>query len=252
MAEERMSLLEMPRAAVVIIMAASVTFAVSVVVIILTAVLRRPASSCDSLGRNWARAVTWIGGVKVRREGGENLDPAASYVFASNHSSQYDIPVLQGHLGHSFRWLAKKELFRIPVWGRALRAAGYVPIDRSHGRAALKSLAEAAARVASGTSVMIFPEGTRSADGTLQDFKAGGFVLAIKAGVPIVPVALIGTYDILPKGRLPGRGGDVVLRIGSPVSVRDYVPRQKQDLADRIRGNIAALLEEGAEGCEKS
>ncbi|MCJ7603235.1 MAG: 1-acyl-sn-glycerol-3-phosphate acyltransferase, partial [Desulfobulbaceae bacterium] len=139
-------------------------------------------------------------------------------------------------------WLAKKELFQIPLFGRAMQLAGYISIDRSHGREALKSLQEAAERIAAGTSVILFPEGTRSLDGKLHDFKSGGMVLAIKSGVPLVPVGISGTYEILPKGRLLAKPGHVIIRVGKPIETRQFSAGQKHELAAKIQSEVARLI----------
>jgi 1-acyl-sn-glycerol-3-phosphate acyltransferase len=123
-----------------------------------------------------------------------------------------------------------------------MRRAGYIPIDRSHGRQALKSLHEAARKIAAGTSVIIFPEGTRSKDGRLHDFKAGAMVLAIKSGVDIVPVAIRGTYDILPKGRLLMNSGKVSLLVGDPIETKSYSTKDKHTLAKILQDDVARLL----------
>jgi 1-acyl-sn-glycerol-3-phosphate acyltransferase len=198
----------------------------------------------------WGRLILWMSGVSVRREGDGRLDPSAPYVFAANHQSQYDIFVLSGYLGHDFSWLAKKELFQVPLWGKAMLAAGYIPVDRSGGREAMKSLGQAASRIAAGTSVVIFPEGTRSPDGRLGTFKPGVMHLAVKAGVPVVPVAIDGTHHILPKGRLLPRSGAVTVHVGEPVEVGEYSFRQKQDLADRVCAEVTRLLERNRPGGE--
>jgi len=127
-------------------------------------------------GRMLCRA----GGLAVTVRGGEQLDPAKSYIFAVNHQSQFDIFVLQAHLDFDFRWLAKKELFAIPIFGPAMRVAGYIPVDRSHGRRAVQSLDEAAKRIAGGTSVVIFPEGTRSPDGKAKMCHTPSAVLGVR------------------------------------------------------------------------
>lgn len=237
-----MTLARLLRSCIVVAVTLLSTFAISLASILNLHVFRVPLKKLRKLTVGWARLILWCSGVRVKREGGENLDPDAPYVFAVNHQSQYDIFVLSGYLGHDFSWLAKKELFAVPLWGRAMRAAGYIPVDRSQGRAAMKSLAEAAGRIAAGTSVVIFPEGTRSEDGRLGEFKAGVMHLAIKAGVPVVPVAIEGTHGILPKGRLLPRTGGVTVRVGDPVDVSGYGPKEKQKLAQRIREEVGAML----------
>jgi 1-acyl-sn-glycerol-3-phosphate acyltransferase len=223
------------------------TLYISLAALFFVHVLGRSSESCQGLARSWGRLILRSGGVRVMKEGGGDLDPASPYVFACNHQSQFDIPVLHGFLGHDFRWLAKKELFQVPIWGAAMRASGYIAIDRSQGREALKSLSEAAAEVAAGKSVVIFPEGTRSPDGRLGDFKAGGMQLAIKAGVPIVPVAIVGTHRVLPKGKLLVTPGEVTVRVGAPLEVKGCRPREKHDLALRVRDRVADMLEEEGE-----
>jgi len=190
----------------------------------------------------WSRTITRLGGVKVRVEGMENLVPGQTYIFAANHQSQFDIFALDGFLMVDFRWLAKKELARIPIVGAAIGLAGSVFVDRSHGREAMKSLAEAATRIASGTSVVVFPEGTRTPDGNLQPFKSGAMYLAIKSGVDIVPLAITGGYEVLPKGRFFFRPGQMVVKIGKPVSTKHYSQKQKQELADLLHDQVASLI----------
>ena len=230
------------RSLLVMTVAPLLTLLVSIITLIWTVLFRRPADEAQVLGRFWGKTICVLSGITVKIEGLENLTPDKTYIFAANHQSQFDILTLQGYLKFNFRWLAKKELFQVPIWGAAMKRAGYIPIDRSRGRQALKSLDEAARRIADGTSVIIFPEGTRSRDGKLQPFKAGGMVLAIKAGVDIVPVAISGTYEVLAKGRLVLHPGNVLIRIGKPVPTADYRTNQKHELARRLQQDVAGLL----------
>ncbi len=194
--------------------------------------------------RYWGRIVCQLAGVQIRVEGFENINPQQTYIFAGNHCSQFDIFAFQGYFPHDFRWIAKKELFRIPLFGQAMLRAGYIPIDRSHGRQALKSLDEAARQIAAGRSVLIFPEGTRSADGLLQEFKAGAVVLAIKAGVPIVPIGFNGSYEVLPKGKLLPKNGQITIRIGQEIPTGHYKTSDKQDLARNLQTAVKNLLDQ--------
>jgi len=212
------------------------------VAIIMILIFRRSAADVQFLPRTLGRIIARLSAVSVSMSGADLLEQGRPYIFAANHQSQFDIFVLQGYLGCDFRWLAKLELFKIPVFGKAMQLAGYIPVDRAHGRKALKSLDEAARRIADGTSVIIFPEGTRSPDGRLGQFKAGTMVLAIKAGVPVVPVAIVGTHRILPKGRLLVRPGRVEIRVGTPIATSEYTVKQKQELAERLQGQVAELL----------
>jgi 1-acyl-sn-glycerol-3-phosphate acyltransferase len=236
-----MKLLAFLRALFVIPFALLLTLLVSLATLFMTLVLNRDAASIQWLATWWASSICRAAGVAVAVEWAEKLDPGRPYIFAANHQSQFDIFVLQGFLGVDFRWLAKKELFAVPVWGPAMRRAGYIPIDRSRGRKALKSLAEAAEKIGAGTSVIIFPEGTRSRDGRLQEFKAGAMVLALKAGVPIVPVAIRGTHEILPKGRLLMKPGTVQVRVGRPIETDAAMA--KHDLARIAQAAVAELLQ---------
>jgi len=205
-------------------------------------VLRRDAASVQGLAAWWAKSICTAALVSVTVTGTEKLDPGKPYIFAANHQSQFDIFALQGFLGVDFRWLAKKELFQVPIWGSAMRKAGYIPVDRSRGRQALKSLGEAAQKIAAGTSVIIFPEGTRTPNGMLQEFKAGAMVLAIKSGVDIVPVSIKGTYEILPKGKLLVNPGNVMIRVGKPIATKDRTTKDKHDLAKILQEEVAKLL----------
>ncbi len=237
-----MKLLHFPRALLTIPFALFLTLLISVATLIRTLILSGDASSVQGLAAWWARSISTFSGVSVTVTGRENLISGKPYIFAANHQSQFDIFALQGYLGVNFRWLAKKELFKVPIWGSAMRRAGYIPIDRSHGRQALKSINEAAQKIAAGTSVIIFPEGTRTKDGDMQDFKAGAMVLALKSGVDIVPVAINGTYEILPKGRLLMNPGDVSINIGNPITTTNYSSKDKHSLAELLQNEVKNLL----------
>ena len=206
--------------------------------------IRKSKSNAQQFPRIWGRLLCWIAGIRVRVEGQENLDPSQTYIFVGNHTSQTDIWTFQGYMPHDFRWIAKKELFAIPIFGAAMRAVDFISIDRSRGRKAVQSLNDAANRIAEGTSVLIFPEGTRSPDGHLQPFKTGAIMLAIKAGVPVVPVGFNDTHQVLPKGSLVTRGGNVVLRIGTPLPTSDFNVKDKQELALKLQQQVAELLDE--------
>jgi len=242
-----MSPLQFIRSLCTLILAPFLTLVVSAVSLIDLLWVRKSKIKAQVFPRYWGRILCGLSGVRVRVEGMENIDPGQIYIFAGNHCSQYDIFSFQGYFPHDFRWIAKKELFNIPIFGRAMHQVGYIPIDRSHGRQALKSIDEAARRIASGSSVLIFPEGTRSPDGTLKEFKTGAVLLAIKAKVPIVPLGFSGSYEVLPKGRLLPRGGEIVIRIGTPILTAHYQAADKQALATELHAAVARLLAQGAE-----
>ena len=218
------------------------TFVVSAISLIDLLWIRRSEIKAQVFPRWWGRLLCLLAGVRVEVEGFANIDPNQTYIFAGNHTSQYDIFSFQGYFPHDFRWIAKKELFRVPVFGQAMHKVGYIPIDRSHGRQALKSLDEAARRIAAGSSVLIFPEGTRSADGRLKDFKTGAVLLAIKAGVPIVPLGFAGAHKVLAKGRLIPKGGTITIRIGKPMPTGHYKLADKQQLALDLHEAVRQLL----------
>lgn len=234
------------RGVFVLVVASILTLFVSLATLLCLAVLRWPQEKFMKLTRIWARCVLAASGVSVQVEEGQSLEPDRSYIFAANHQSQFDILAMQGFFKADFRWLAKKELFRIPVFGPAMRMIGFIPVDRSHGRQAMKSLLEAARRIANGASVVIFPEGTRSPDGKLRDFKSGSVFLALKAGVPLVPVAILGTHEILAKGKLLARPGKVLIRVGNPIETKDFKPAQKQELLEVLRQAVADLMADSA------
>jgi 1-acyl-sn-glycerol-3-phosphate acyltransferase len=191
----------------------------------------------------WGRQLLWVGGVRVTIQGLQHLPPDRSCIFMANHQSNFDIPVLLGCLPAQFRWLAKAELFKIPVFGAAMKGCGYISIDRSDRKRAFASLARAAETIRAGTSVMIFPEGTRSVDGRIKDFKKGGFVLSVDAGVPIIPILLQGTFEIMPKGRLTIRRHPVTMTICAPIETADYTRKTKNQLIERVRTTMLTQFE---------
>lgn len=212
--------------------------------VILAALLLRSTNICHRIARVWARSILLISRVRVTVKGVENLDPARSYIFMSNHQSNFDIPVLLAFLPVQFRWIAKSELFKIPIFGRGMRGAGYISIDRSNRRSAIESLQKAARRIQEGASVVIFPEGTRSLDGEIKPFKKGGFVLAVDAGVPVVPIAIHGTYDIMPKDHWLIHAGEVILDIKEPIPASAFTRKTKDELMDCVRRRIFESFEQ--------
>lgn len=205
----------------------------------------RSGNPMHKIARFWGKSILVVSGVKVTVKGMSNIDPSAPYIYMPNHQSNFDIPVLLGHLKIQFRWLAKMELLKIPIFGRAMRKAGYISINRYNRQAAFESLKVAADRIKSGVSVLIFPEGTRSLDGNIRSFKKGGFVLAIDSGIPIVPVVITGTRAIMPRGKLRIHPGHVRMVIHQPIDTSTYTRETKEALMESVRRVICNNFETG-------
>ncbi|MGQ9646929.1 MAG: lysophospholipid acyltransferase family protein [Thermodesulfobacteriota bacterium] len=188
--------------------------------------------------RLWGKVALWANRVRVSIEGMENLKGKGPYIFMSNHQGSYDIFALLGHLPFQFKWLAKKELFSIPFFGWTMAAAGYISIDREGSRETVQAMNKAAKRIRDGMSVVIFPEGSRSPDGTIQPFKKGGFTLAIKSKVPIVPLAITGSREIMPKERLTAASGEIRIRVGRPMGTGLYSMKDRKALMEKVRESI--------------
>jgi 1-acyl-sn-glycerol-3-phosphate acyltransferase len=203
----------------------------------------RSGDPLHKIARVWGKSILLVSRVSVSVKGLSNIDRSSPYIYMPNHQSNFDIPVLLGHLTVQFRWLAKMELFKIPIFGRAMRKAGYISIDRYHRESAIESLKLAANRIKNGVSVLIFPEGTRSRDGKIRSFKKGGFVMAIDSGVPIVPVVITGTRAIMPKGRFRVYPGPVSMVIHKPIDTSTYTRETKEALMESVRRVICDNFE---------
>lgn len=191
----------------------------------------------------WARMALWLAGTTVEVEGAEKVPLHEPVIFMSNHQSNFDILALFCAIPRQFAWIAKEELFRIPIFGHSMGRAGYVPLDRGDGRRALKSMEKAAAMIRSGKSVVIFPEGTRTTDGSLLPFKRGGFLVAGKAGVPIVPVTVTGSLAINPPKRMELHRGRIRVRFSDAIPVPGAAGTNRDGLMEQVRQQIAARLE---------
>ena len=206
----------------------------------------RTGNSQHRIARIWGRMVLAVSFIHVRAEGLEKLDPHGSYVFVANHASFMDVPAILSRLPYQFRFFAKTGLFRIPFLGTHLRRAGHLQVDRSSPRASLKSMSAGARLIAErGVSVLLFPEGGRSLDG-LREFRDGAAYIAIKAGVPLVPIAIVGMRRLLPMGSIHIRRGKVVLRAGDPIPTAGLKPSAHTELTQRLYREVSRLLEEPA------
>jgi len=196
------------------------------------------------VARAWARTLLAVSGIAVRVQGLEQIDPEGSYVFMSNHLSYMDTPVALAHIPVQFRFLAKRGLFQIPFLGQHLVRAGHIPVPREDPRAAVKVMQRAAQTIQQKRiSLLIFPEGGRSHDGQLRSFKEGGAYIAIRAGVPVVPLAMIGTQKVLPFGAGIVTPGQVTLRILKPVDTHQLTLKDRGALTEKLREIILTELE---------
>jgi 1-acyl-sn-glycerol-3-phosphate acyltransferase len=198
------------------------------------------------VARGWAWLLLAFGGVKVKVVGGERVDPSRGYVIVSNHLSYMDTPALLHHMPLNFRFMAKRGLFEIPFIGGHLRKAGHISVPLDDPRAALKVLSHAGQALKQrGQSVLVFPEGGRSANGELQEFKDGAAYLAIKGGVELLPVCLVGMREVLPMHSVHIHPGEVTLRIGEPIDVSGMKSSDRQALTERAKNEIRALQQLG-------
>ncbi|MGH7506518.1 MAG: lysophospholipid acyltransferase family protein [Longimicrobiales bacterium] len=203
----------------------------------------------DRLAHLWARWALRVSGVRVRVEGLERLPKDAPRIIASNHESWYDVFALAAFIPGPYRFIAKKELTRIPLFGRAWQAAGHISVDRSDRQAAIRTLDSAGRSIREdNSSIVIFPEGTRSPTGELLPFKKGAFMLAIHTGVDIVPVGVSGGRRILPKGSWRVRAGELIVRFGAPIPTADYSESNRDALIQRVRDEIQRLKGPTASG----
>lgn len=209
------------------------------------------SSLADSSGRAqhacakwWSRCLLAVCGVRVRVRGREHFDDGRTYVFAANHQSYLDIPVVFGYLPAHFRIMAKGSLFHIPFLGWHLRRSGHMPVAKGNPARAARSLLEAASHVRRGTSVFIFPEGGRSPDGRFGEFKPGTFLLAIKSGAPVIPVTINGTRAALPMHSWHLRPGRVEMILHAPIDTAGMKRQAAEELAERVLGVIGADFDE--------
>ena len=194
----------------------------------------------------WTKMILTVGGVALNVKGLSQIDPKRQYVFMVNHQSNIDIPVLiQSLPAFRLRWIAKRELLWVPFFGWAMWAAKHITVDRSDRFHALGSFKKAKERMKDGVSLVVFPEGTRSSEGDLLPFKRGGFLLAVEAGTPIVPVTINGSGAILPKGDWRLRRGQIEVTVGPPVSVENCHPGTLRALSAHIREFMEKNLQTG-------
>ncbi len=196
--------------------------------------------------RIWCKGLLRVLGIRIRVFQEEEL-PYGMYVFMANHQSQLDIPVLEKVLEpYNIRFLAKKSLFKIPFFGWGIKALGYIPVEREDPKEGLKSVLACVERIKRGFSLVVFPEGTRSPTGELLPFKVGGFLIPLRSRTKIVPVSILGTRDILPKGALwfrTSKRKEVKVYIGKPIETKGMSVKERHKLSEMVRKTILNGLE---------
>jgi 1-acyl-sn-glycerol-3-phosphate acyltransferase len=207
-----------------------------------SAIFDKTGDAVIVLARLWSRGVLGSAGVRLRVKSHATLDPKQPYVVMPNHLSAVDIWAVFLAVPVPLRFIAKKQLGQIPLFGWAMRAGRFIFIDRQNAASARRSIDEAAVRISKGCSVVIFPEGTRSRDGRLGPFKKGGFHLAINSGAQIVPVAIRGSREIMPRGSLLIRPGTVDIEIGEPIPTAGLAADDREKLLDEVRARVAGML----------
>jgi 1-acyl-sn-glycerol-3-phosphate acyltransferase len=213
------------------------------VVGILGAYVGFPRAYYQWAGRVFSGAMLWAGGTPVSVIGLENIDRERPQVIASNHQSMYDVWALAAVIPVRNHFVAKKEVRKIPIFGRVSEAAGHVFVDRGHRISAIESLKVAGRRIVEeNSSAVVFPEGTRSLTGDLQKFKKGPFVMAIEAGVPMVPAVVDGTFEILPKRGFRLRPQPITVRFGEPVDTQRFSHENRDALIARVHAQMAEML----------
>jgi len=191
----------------------------------------------------WAKGVAACMGLSFTLRGRENIQPGISYIITPNHQGNADILAFLTSMPIPFRWVIKKELLKIPLFGPALGRTGAIAIDRSNPQAAIKSLEEGKRRLEAGWSVLIYPEGTRSSDEYLQPLKKGAFMMAIQTGIPILPVTCNGAFRVLPKKTIFFRPGRIEVVIGRPIDTKGLTEKDVPELMDRTRQAMLSNLD---------
>ena len=194
--------------------------------------------------QGWTWVARVIAGVRFETVRKGEVDPTRSYVIVSNHQSLYDIPGLMLNLGLQFRWVIKKSFVYVPLFGWALWLTGHVFIDRSSPKKSLKSMDDAARKLRKGVSITVFPEGTRSDDGLVREFRSGGFLLAVRNNLPILPVTVNGSYKVLPNKRsMSFHPGKIQIVIGEPIETDGYTRKNLSELIERARDAVIENLD---------
>ncbi len=203
---------------------------------------RRADGLVATLIRTWGRSIVWAAGIELHAENLDLIDPKQRYILIANHHSYFDIPCIFAAIPQPIRFMAKVSLFRIPIFGWALARAGFIPIDRKNRRTAVKSFDLAGERIRRGNTIVIFPEEGRSRELQMRPFQRGAFLLALKSELPIVPVAIKGTYEVMRAGTKRITAGPVTVTLTPPIATAGLSVRDKDKLSQESRSRIEALL----------
>ncbi len=215
---------------------------------IIVSMIYKNSNAVRSVTRLWGKGMCRLSGVRVEVIGIENILKDRSQIFISNHQGIYDIFILEGYLPVNFLWIAKESLFKIPIIGWTMKRAGYIGINRVKPKRSLKSLQRAVDEIKKGKSIIIFPEGTRTRDGSIGRFKRGSLFLVFKTGVPVVPITISGSFNVLKKGEFRINPGKVRILIDKPVEIKrtsdDETDLGQEDrLVNDLRGTIVNNLQ---------
>jgi 1-acyl-sn-glycerol-3-phosphate acyltransferase len=219
--------------------------AVMAILAMVATLLNRSGQAFHAVARLHARLVLVVAGVKIETSGLDRIDFTHHYVYVANHASFFDIPAVIAGIPDQIRIVYRRSLEKIPIFGWGLKVGHYISIEREGGRASAQSLDEAAKKIRHGASVLLFAEGTRSVDGRLQAFKRGPFHLAVQAGVPIVPVTINGSHEVLPRNSLRIRPGTISLTLSSPIEPPGTNGKETElDVRDRVHEIIRQNLKQ--------
>ena len=192
--------------------------------------------------RKWSAELMDIAGIKLEVFGRSNIDKNETYIFVSNHSDLFDIPILHCAIENDFRIIYKKELEKVPIFGKGLERSPYIGVVRENPQKAMKSVENAIKSAGEGRSVLVFPEGTRTKTGAVGQFKRGGFMIAARAGKPVVPVAVKGTYGISTSSKFAIKGADVKVMIGEPIYQSSHNSQEEKKLMIEVKERIEKML----------
>lgn len=193
------------------------------------------------MGRGWGRSTLWAAGIRFSRAFEEDPSRLGRCILMPNHQSLYDIPLLLATLPGETRFLAKQSLFRIPIFSWALRTGGFIPVERGDRGQAMQAFKAAIDGLEEGVSILVFPEETRTSDGQLQPFKRGGFLMALRSGLPVVPVGIRGNFGVRRKGSWLIHPGKVEVHYGRPVSSAEFKVRDKARFVATVRSEVLRL-----------